>query len=177
MSLWDYIEKGGVIMYILLALNIVGFSIMIWKFTILFLAKMSKRDLSIRIAQNVVAKFGREINSQVLIKGVQDEIYSRIKKLESGLVTVRVIASISPLLGLLGTVVGIALAFESIGVVGLGEPKVFANQISLALITTIGGLIVAIPHYIGYNYIIGILDSLEIDLEKITLAFIKSETL
>jgi biopolymer transport protein ExbB len=176
MSLWDYIEKGGVIMYILLALNVVGFSIMIWKFAILFLAKMSKRDLSIKIAQSVVAKFGRE-NSQVLIKGVQDEIYSRIKKLESGLITVRVIASISPLLGLLGTVVGIALAFESIGAVGLGEPKVFANQISLALITTIGGLIVAIPHYIGYNYIIGILDSLEIDLEKITLAFIKSETL
>jgi biopolymer transport protein ExbB len=49
---------------------------------------------------------------------------------------------------------------------GLGDPTIFSGGISVALITTVAGLTVAIPHYIGYNYFIGSLDSLEVKLEK-----------
>lgn len=67
---------------------------------------------------------------------------------------------------MLGTVIGVLEAFEAISKSGLGDPSVFASGISMALITTVAGLIVAIPHYVGYNYIIGMLDTLEIELKK-----------
>ena len=80
--------------------------------------------------------------------------------------TVRIIATISPLLGLLGTVIGILGSFENISLNGMDDPTIFADNIALALITTIGGLIVAVPHYIGYNYLIGYLDNLEESMGK-----------
>ena len=90
----------------------------------------------------------------------------QIQKLESGLGTVKIIASIAPLIGLLGTVVGVLTAFDAIAQQGLGDPSIFSGGISIALITTVAGLIVAIPHYIGYNYFIGLLDTIELKLEK-----------
>ena len=86
--------------------------------------------------------------------------------MEFGLNTVRVIASVAPLLGLLGTVIGITKAFEMISRVGLDDPTLFAEGISLALITTVGGLIVAIPHYIGYNFLIGMIDRMDGNWDK-----------
>ena len=86
--------------------------------------------------------------------------------LEFGLNTVKIIASIAPLLGLLGTVIGVLDSFDSITKSGLGDPSIFSSGISVALITTIAGLIVAIPHYIGYNYIVGILDDIELKIQK-----------
>ena len=82
-------------------------------------------------------------------------------KLENGLNTIKIIAAISPLLGLLGTVIGVLMSFSQMAKGGMGDPSSFANGISLALITTVGGLIVAIPHYIGHNYLLGNLDELE----------------
>lgn len=69
----------------------------------------------------------------------------------------------------MGTVIGILNSFDSISHLGLGDPTVFSSGISIALITTVAGLIVAIPHYIGYNYFIGSLDKMEIKLEKVVL--------
>ena len=86
--------------------------------------------------------------------------------LEKGLNTVKIIASISPLLGLLGTVIGVLVAFRVMSQTGLNNPASFAQGISMALITTVGGMIVAIPHYIGHNYLIGMVDQFETNLEK-----------
>jgi len=63
------------------------------------------------------------------------------------------IGNISPLLGLLGTIIGMILAFESIATVGTGDPKVVADGISQALVTTASGLIVAIPTIVAYRYL------------------------
>jgi len=63
------------------------------------------------------------------------------------------IGNISPLLGLLGTIIGMILAFESIATVGTGDPKVVADGISQALVTTASGLIVAIPTMVAYGYL------------------------
>jgi biopolymer transport protein ExbB len=63
------------------------------------------------------------------------------------------IGNISPLLGLLGTIIGMILAFESIATVGTGDPKVVADGISQALVTTASGLIVAIPAIVAYRYL------------------------
>ena len=62
------------------------------------------------------------------------------------------IGNISPLIGLLGTILGMIIAFESIAVAGAGDPKVVAGGISQALVTTASGLIVAIPSIVAYRY-------------------------
>lgn len=76
------------------------------------------------------------------------------------------IGNISPLLGLLGTIIGMILAFESIATVGTGDPKVVADGISQALVTTASGLIVAIPTIVAYRYLIR---KAEVSLEQMEL--------
>jgi len=161
MDLMYYMDKGGVIMYILLGLNIIGFTTMIVKF-IQFLMAKSKSN---RIVSEVHESF-RGSNRDAESAVGRDLLAEKMVRYEKGLSTVRIIASIAPLLGLLGTVIGVLTAFEAISKQGLGDPSIFASGISLALITTVGGLVVAIPHYIGYNYLIGMLDKLEAKLGR-----------
>ena len=94
------------------------------------------------------------------------QIEYEVKKLESGLTLIKNIATIAPLLGLLGTVFGVYKSFEAITKSGLGDPTVFSNGIAIALITTIAGLIVAIPHHIAYNHFISMLDAIELKAKK-----------
>jgi len=58
------------------------------------------------------------------------------------------------------------MAFQVMSEQGLNNPEHFAQGISMALITTVGGLLVAIPHYIGHSYMLGMLDQIETNLEK-----------
>lgn len=161
MELITYIDKGGMIMYILLGLNILGFTLMLFKFLqYLFLAKRHKH-LLVEI-YNQLDDFNKEKKYEI----ADDILREKVTMYERGLSTIKIIASIAPLLGLLGTVTGVLFAFEAISKRGLGDPAIFSSGISLALITTVGGLVVAIPHYIGYNYLIGMLDRLEITLTK-----------
>ncbi len=165
MRVIDYIEQGGVIMYILLALNIIGFAIMLSKFFIL--SKETKR--SNQVASNLSEKVKtvtKDGDTNSIIEIAKQELATHIAGLEKGLNTVKIIASISPLLGLLGTVIGVLVAFRVMSQTGLNNPASFAQGISMALITTVGGMIVAIPHYIGHNYLLGMLDQFETRLEK-----------
>jgi biopolymer transport protein ExbB len=151
MDLMGYIDKGGVIVYILIFLNIIGFTIILWKFFTLY-----KTD---KIVLDIENKIDR--NSSVLA-----QIEYEVKKLESGLTTIKNIASVSPLLGLLGTVIGVYISFEEITAKGLGDPTIFSNGIGIALITTIAGIIVAIPHQIAYNHFISVIDKIELKAKK-----------
>ena len=161
MNLIDYIEQGGVIVYILIALNIIGFTIMLVKFVQIIMARRYKVALLEEVIADIEAKDVPLKDEHIVAELVKDEMAKRLYGIESGLGTVKIIASISPLLGLLGTVTGVLLAFDAISKSGMGDPSVFAGGISMALVTTVAGLIVAIPHYIGYNYLIGMLDGLE----------------
>lgn len=151
MDLMSYIDKGGAIVYILIALNIIGFTIIIWKFFTL-----PRRNA-------IISK----IKSRVTINSsISSQIEYEVKKLESGLTIIKNIAMVSPLLGLLGTVIGVYKSFEAITQNGLGDPTIFSNGIGIALITTIAGLIVAIPHQIAYNHFIAMIDSIELKAKK-----------
>ena len=167
MELLDYVQRGGIIVYVLIAMNIVGFTIMFWK-SFIFLGLNKNIN---NISQNLVEEL--TLTKTFEIAQIQSSVSLKVKQLESGLNTIKIIATLSPLIGLLGTVVGILNSFDSISHLGLGDPTVFSSGISIALITTVAGLIVAIPHYIGYNYFMGSLDSFEIKLEKIVLDNIK----
>jgi biopolymer transport protein ExbB len=159
MNLMQYIDRGGVIVYILIFLNVIGLSIMLWKIFVLVYTNKNKQTFIATLVQKI-----KQQNDETNTHKIQSLIDNEIKKLETGLNTIKIIASIAPLLGLLGTVVGILNAFDSISLSGLGDPAIFSSGISIALITTVAGLIVAIPHYIGYNYFIGSIDKFEITI-------------
>jgi len=149
----EYIDKGGLIVYILIFLNVIGFTIIIWKF------------LTIPRKNAMVRKIKNKLNEQNK-HNITIEIEYEVKKLETGLTYIKNIASVAPLLGLLGTVFGVYKAFEEITQKGLGDPTVFSGGISIALITTIAGLIVAIPHHIAYNHFISMIDTIELKAKK-----------
>lgn len=165
MRLFDYIQQGGPIMYVLLFLNIIGFALLFWKIFMLFDAKKQFAQTVSGLKESLKSAIGVD-DSNIGINILKDEVQMTVHRLESGLNTIKIIASIAPLLGLLGTVLGILSAFKVISDSGLSNPSLFAGGIAMALLTTVGGLIVAIPHFVGYNYIVGALDDYEIQLEK-----------
>jgi biopolymer transport protein ExbB len=165
MRLIDFINAGGSITWILVGMNIVGLSLILWR---LFMFRDFKKRIGDE-AKIVASDISTQFQTKSLLSHlelVKDAISRRVHGLEYGMTTIKVIATVAPLLGLLGTVIGIYEAFQVISAKGLNDPGKFAEGISYALITTIVGLIVAIPHYVAHNYLSGELDALEIDLEK-----------
>lgn len=174
MRLIDFINAGGSITWILVAMNVVGLSLIIWR---LFIFRDFKKRMDSE-AITLVSYMKTQFNTKNLIDHidlVKDGISQRVHELEMGMTSIKVIATTAPLLGLLGTVIGIYEAFQVIGATGLQDPGQFASGISYALITTIVGLIVAIPHFIAHNYLSGELDSLEIRMEKHMGPMLKGE--
>ena len=86
--------------------------------------------------------------------------------LERGLVVLATVANVAPLMGFLGTVVGMILAFSAIESAGTVNPVLVAGGIKVALLTTATGLTIAIPVNIGYNYFVTRIDSLIMDMEQ-----------
>ena len=89
-----------------------------------------------------------------------------VHELERFLDALGTIASISPLLGLLGTVTGIIRAFNAISAGGAGDPRMLSGGIAEALITTAAGLCVAIPALVGYKFLRRRIDRIVVDMEK-----------
>ena len=166
MNIFQYIQEGGVIMYILLLLNIIGFSIMIHKCYVFNCEKKNTGQIIDGIQEQLRLQGPEQKDTPALIELARGEISLYLNPLENGLNTIKVIAIISPLLGLLGTVVGVFLAFNAISQTGLSDPSHFAKGISLALITTVGGMMVALPHLIGHHYLLSVLDKIEGKLER-----------
>ena len=151
MNLMEYADKGGAIAYILILMNLIGFTIIIWK--ILILSNKKK----------IINKIRQKLDTT---QDIYAQIEYEIKKLETGLTIIKNIAITSPLLGLLGTVVGVFISFQEVTAKGLGDPTIFSHGIGTALITTIGGIIVAIPHQVAYNIFISIIDHIELRAKK-----------
>jgi biopolymer transport protein ExbB len=116
-----------------------------------------------------IRRLGRDIAKE----NIQDTGRHVVYELERYLNTLGTIAAISPLLGLLGTVIGMVKVFAAITVYGVGNPGVLAGGISEALITTAAGLSVAIPSLIGYRYLRGKVDNLVVQMEKEAMTFLE----
>ena len=162
MNLLGYIDNGGIIAYILVFMNVIGFAAMILKFFEIRNAKLNLNQSAAEIRSFVPY----ELQDELFLVVLNAECDKFVNKLDNGMNLIKNIATIAPLLGLLGTVLGVLQSFESISVHGMSNPSFFSSGISIALITTVAGLIVAIPHYIGYNYFAKELDSLEIELRS-----------
>jgi len=116
----------------------------------------------------------RDRGREIMMERVQDTGRHVVHELERFLNTLGTIASISPLLGLLGTVTGIIRAFNAVMLGGMGDPRMLAGGISEALVTTAGGLAVAIPSFIAYRYLRGKVERIVIEMEKIAVKFADS---
>jgi biopolymer transport protein ExbB len=116
----------------------------------------------------------RHLGREITKENVEDTGRHVVHELERYLNSLGTIAAISPLLGLLGTVIGMVKVFAAITVYGVGNPGVLAGGISEALITTAAGLTVAIPSLIGYRYLRGRVDGLVIQMEKEAMKFLEA---
>lgn len=109
-----------------------------------------------------------QLERSQLREPVEEAGRQEAQKLERHIELIGTCAAISPLLGLLGTVVGMMAVFRDVEVAGLGDPSQFANGIWQALITTAVGLAVAIPSFVFYKLLLGRVDSLILELEEMS---------
>lgn len=110
---------------------------------------------------------------EVMKEAIEETGRQVVQELERFLNTLGTIASITPLLGLLGTVIGMIKVFAAITSLGVGNPAVLAGGISEALITTASGLSVAIPSLMFYRYFRGKVDALVLKMEEEALKMVE----
>lgn len=116
----------------------------------------------------------RHRDREIMKESIEDTGRQVVHELERYLNTLGTIAAVSPLLGLLGTVIGMVKVFAAITSHGVGDPAVLAGGISEALITTAAGLAVAIPSLIGYRYLRGRVNALVVQMEKEAISLVEA---
>ncbi len=122
----------------------------------------------------LAAGLANRMHSREVMKEAIEEVgHQVVLELERYINTLGTIASITPLLGLLGTVIGMIKVFSAIMVAGVGNPGVLAGGISEALITTAAGLSVAIPSLMFYRYFTGRVSYLVVGMEEQALKMVE----
>jgi len=155
-------EDGGPVGYVIIGVGILGLLICLWKALVLYTtgAKMS-RQLKVEEANKgnplgrVMAIYSdnTETDIETLELKLDEAILRESAPLETGLSFIKVLYVVAPLLGLLGTVVGMIATFQMITLFGTGDPRMMAGGISTALVTTVLGLVVAIPLTIFHAFL------------------------
>ncbi|MBT8398622.1 MAG: MotA/TolQ/ExbB proton channel family protein [Gemmatimonadetes bacterium] len=184
---------GGAMMYPLVLCSLIALGVIIAKAWTLWLAhKSAKRlladveeaaragriDEAIQIASDtpgptaaiLLAGLKRirlgTVNEAELPRAVSTTGAIELGFLERGLVILATVANVAPLMGFLGTVAGMIIAFAAIEAANTVDPALVAGGIKVALLTTATGLAIAIPVNIGYNYFVTRIDSLILDMEQ-----------
>ncbi len=183
-------EQTGIMKWPLGLCLVIGILVIIWKFFSLMMTSIAIRKV-LREVDGLLAdhrinealEVCRESNSPAanilyaglerheegterVMKAIENQGLIELSKLEKGLVVLATLANIAPLLGFLGTVIGMIIAFQSIEAAGEVEATLVAGGIKVALLTTAAGLTIAIPVSIGHNYFVSRIDSIVIDMEE-----------
>ncbi len=116
----------------------------------------------------------RDRERSILKDAIEDTGRHVVHELERYLEALGTVAAVSPLLGLLGTVIGMVDVFTEITTHGVGNPAALAGGIAQALITTAAGLTVAIPALVGYRYFRNRVDTLVVDMEKEAIKLVEA---
>ena len=150
----EQVDQGGAVGYTIIVMGIVGLLIALSRLLALQVAgRKMARQLKSSTASNdnplgrILAIYENEksVPADILDLKLEEAVLKEIPRLERLQGLIKVIAGVAPLLGLLGTVVGMIKTFQSITLFGTGDPKLMADGISQALVTTVAGLCVAIP--------------------------------
>ena len=157
-------EDGGPVGYVIIGVGLFGLLMCIWKAFVLYTTGgRISRQLKSETANKgnplgrVMAVYSdnTDIDIETLELKLDEAILRESAPLESGLSFIKVLYVVAPLLGLLGTVVGMIATFQMITLFGTGDPRMMAGGISTALVTTVLGLVVAIPLTLFHSFLQG----------------------
>ncbi|MCJ8326089.1 MAG: MotA/TolQ/ExbB proton channel family protein [Campylobacterales bacterium] len=162
-SIMDRINQGGIVGFVILVLGGSGLIFAFYKMILLNIysvkIKKQRKNLNTVNEDNALGKIAKVFYSNIndslndLEIKVGEAILKESNKIQKGQSFVKLLAAVTPLLGLLGTVTGMITTFQAITLFGTGDPKLMAGGISTALITTVLGLVTAIPLLFAYTYI------------------------
>ena len=153
-GLAERINQGGLVGYFIIFIGLLGLALSLWRLLIL---RQQGQAINQQLTTDIVSQdnaLGRilsvhnehdAMDTESLELKIDEAILKEVPKLEKYHSIIKVFAAIAPLLGLLGTVVGMIVTFQALTLFGTGDPKLMAGGISQALVTTMLGLIVAIP--------------------------------
>ena len=189
-EIYETISRGGIMMIPLFITSIIGLAVVIERG--LFLRR--KRILNPRVLElinhiqtpedadhieerlpadhgpflNIVRKSleNRKSSKETIKEIILDQGRQEARTLERGLVILETVAGIAPLMGLLGTVLGMIKVFQVVSEQGLGQTQSLSGGISEALLTTVVGLSIAIPALVAYNYFTHKVEDLVLEIEK-----------
>lgn len=183
-------NQGGWMMWPLGACAVGGVVIIVWKLISLGMigartrkvlqevdARLSERDISgaLAAARESNTPAGRIVTAGLeradegterVMKAIENVGLIQMAQLERGLIWLATLSNVAPLLGFLGTVIGMIEAFQAIEVAGEVEATLVAGGIKVALITTMAGLTIAIPINVAHNYFVTRIDRLVLDMEE-----------
>jgi len=154
-SLGDRIHQGGLIGYLIIALGVVGVVIAVYKLISIMLVSArvaaQRRNLGQPNADNPLGRMlriyegNKDADTETLEMRLGEAIVQERPRIDRFVGLIKVISAVAPLMGLMGTVIGMIATFQAITLFGTGDPKTMAGGISQALVTTVLGLTVAIP--------------------------------
>lgn len=160
----ERIQQGGLVGYVIIMLGVLGVLVALERFFFLTAAGGKiRRQLKTGTASanNALGRIlsvyeeNRDVDTETLELKLDEAIMREAPKLEKRQGWIKVFAAVAPLLGLLGTVVGMIATFQAITLFGTGDPKLMAGGISQALMTTVLGLVVAIPLVLLHSVVAG----------------------
>ena len=193
----EFIQQGGLVMYIILAASILSLTIIFergWSLrrsVVMPLAEIQQIETAVRagdvkeamrICQENntamsrilwVSLANRGVSRSVLKEILEETGRQEVAHMDRFIGILGVIAATAPLLGLLGTVIGMIEVFQQISLVGVGKADALAGGISKALNTTAFGLSVAIPSLVAYRYYEARVDRFVLEIEQHALRFVE----
>ncbi len=196
--MFELIKAGGLLMWPLLICSILSLAIILERLWFLQTRRIIPTQLVARVRAwdeagaldaNILNKLragsplgrilaaglaNRHQDREVMKESIEEVGRHEVHDLERFLNALGTIAVITPLLGLLGTVIGMIKVFEVITALGIGDPGVLAEGISEALITTATGLTIAIPSLMFYRYFRGRVEALVVTMEREALKLIEA---
>lgn len=196
----EIIKAGGWVMWPIIAGSIVALGIIIERFWTLRASRIAPEGLATRVWQQIrEGKFNRDElkalregsplgfilaagianarhGREVMKESIEDAGGHVVHEMERFLNTLGTVAALSPLMGLLGTVLGMIEVFNVIALRGSGEPSALAHGISMALITTAAGLVVAIPALFFHRWFTRRIDELTVTMEQEAIRVVEAMT-
>jgi biopolymer transport protein ExbB len=179
-TLKERIVQGGFIGYVIIFIGLIGVLISIERIIVLVLTgrKVQKQLKSKKPGDNPLGRIMQvyeanpDVGTETLGLKLDEAILKEMPKIQRGLGALALLAAVSPLLGLLGTVTGIIETFQSITLHGTGDPRVMSGGISQALVTTVMGLLVAIPLLLFHSFLSSKSNTLVQILDEKSTAFV-----
>jgi len=158
----ERIEQGGLVGYVILVIGLFAFLLAIERYISLFIVEKKVKAQLKSKTLNENNPLGRVLKVKEKYSGValdtlelklSEAILKEMPKLTKRITFVKIISVVAPLMGLLGTVTGMINTFQAITLFGTGDPKLMAGGISQALVTTVLGLVVAIPTVLLFTWL------------------------